>query len=151
MLRLIRPGTHFVQDCFVAALLLVAPFFLPLGTLAWWLSVLGGASLLIYNALTDRPGSLWPAFPEKVHMVFDYAGVAALLVLPWILFEGPDRMYFFSIGVVTFVLAALVDFTPDPRPARPVAPRLLRYAFTQGSALVLVFAVFWARRTLLGA
>ena len=150
LLRIIPPSVHFVQDSLIAAFLLLGPVFIPLGSMAMALSYAGGLSLLLYNGLTDRPGSLWPLFPEHVHMVLDYGGVGALLVLPWIIFAQGDRAYFFGVGIATLVLALLVDFTPDPRSARPFAPRLLRWLGVQMLAFGAVGGVLWTIRAISG-
>ncbi len=143
IVRLIRPSFHFHQDNVLASFLVLGPQFFPLSTLASYLSIAGGVYLFVYNGLTDRPGSLAPVLSESpIHRFLDYSGIVALLVLPWILFSTRmDQMYFFIQGVLTLMLASIVDFTPQPYERPPLGRNALRYAAFLAAAIVVVYGI----------
>jgi hypothetical protein len=141
--RLIKPSLHFVEDSLIAAGLFFAPIFLPLSPLGSALSWAGAAYVGIYNNLTDRPGSLWPLLTEWHHRILDTAGLVANLVVPWFL-SGIDRTFFLTQGVLALLLNLITDFTPDPRPAKPFAPRFVRWLVTTAGASIGIAFLFRA-------
>lgn len=83
---MISVRTHAIIDYIVGALLILAPFLFGFanGGAAMWVSILLGASIIVYSLLTRYQLAAARVIPFKVHLALDAAGGLLLLVSPWL-------------------------------------------------------------------
>ncbi len=116
MTRPISPRVHGILDYATVVIFLNAPMVLgfsatPSAVLYW----LAGLHLLM-TGLTDFPYGVFKVIPFRIHGVLDVLGGIFLLAAPWIFGfadEGAARNFFLALGVVTFVIVGLTDYTPS--------------------------------------
>ncbi|HWL39652.1 MAG TPA: SPW repeat protein [Gemmatimonadaceae bacterium] len=84
----------------------------PAAALYW----LAGIHVLM-TGFTDIPYGMFKMIPFRIHGVIDALVGLFLVVAPWILGFAADaaaRNFFIGLGVLTFVVIALTDYTPQP-------------------------------------
>jgi hypothetical protein len=115
---------HGVLDYATVAAFLNAPMVFGFhGTPAAIVYWLAGLHLLV-TGFTDFPLGLFKMIPFRVHGVIDLLAGIFLLVSPWLFGFASDnaaRNFFIAIGVITFVVVALTDYSqrveiPPPAP-----------------------------------
>ncbi len=107
-MQVITPTLHGALDYIAALALIVIPFILNFDGLSLWLSVAGGAGLIIYSLLTDYALSLAKAIPFNIHIIFDSLAAAVFIAAPFILnFSGLAQIYYVVMGVGVLVVVAL--------------------------------------------
>ena len=112
-IRFISPNVHAILDYVAAFALIVFPLILNLGSesvLAMWLSIGGGAALVIYSLLTDYALDGRKLIPYKYHLVIDLTAAAVFIVAP-ILFEWNllTTAYYFVMGAGVLVVVGFSD------------------------------------------
>ncbi len=116
-MKILNPAVHGILDYIAAGALIVAPFVLGLGEagpVALYLSVVGGAGLIVYSLLTDYPNSVAKLIPFKTHLVLDSLAALVFLVVPFVLgFQGVVRIYYIVMGVGVLIVVALTNTTAD--------------------------------------
>lgn len=84
--QFIAPTLHGVLDYLAAGALIVLPFALGLGSdsaLALWLSVAGGAGLIVYSLLTDYRFVRIKLLSYDLHLVLDLSAAVAFIAAPF--------------------------------------------------------------------
>lgn len=117
MTRPIKPRLHGILDYALVAIFLNAPMVFgftgaPASTLYW----LAGIHLLM-TGITDFPYGMFKVIPFRIHGAIDALGGLFLLAAPWLLgFAGDSaaRNFFLFVGVLSFAVIALTDYTPQP-------------------------------------
>ncbi len=112
---------HGVLDYLAAGGLIVFPFLLGLGTdsaIALWLSVAGGAGLIIYSLLTDYAYGIVKIIPFNLHLILDMSAAVAFIAAPFVLGFGTlaTAYYLAQAGAVTLVVMA-TRRAPRPEPS----------------------------------
>lgn len=103
---------HGLLDYVAAAALIAAPFILGLeahGPVAMWLSVGGGAGLILYSLLTDYGLGVVPVIPFRLHLLLDLGAAVAFIAAIFIFsFTGLAAIYYAVMagGVILVVLAS---------------------------------------------
>jgi len=121
--RPISPRVHGILDYATVVVFLDAPMVLgfsgtPSAVLYW----LAGIHLLM-TGLTRFPYGVFKVISFRVHGVIDVLAGFFLLAAPWIFgfaAEAAARNFFLVLGVFSFVVAALTDYSPTmevPAPA----------------------------------
>jgi hypothetical protein len=113
--RPISPRVHGILDYATVVVFLNAPMVFgfsgtPSAVLYW----LAGIHLLM-TGLTKFPYGVFKVIPFRIHGVIDVLGGVFLLAAPWIFgFASEDgaRNFFLVLGVLSFVIAGLTDYTP---------------------------------------
>ena len=113
-IRFLSPTIHGVLDYLAAVALIVAPFILGFDGLAVWLSVAGGAGLIVYSLLTDYAYSIAPVLSFKTHLALDLAAGSAFVIAPFIFgWTGLVMGYYFVMAAGVFVQVALTNTSPS--------------------------------------
>lgn len=117
MTRPITPRAHGILDYALVAVFLNAPMVMGYSatpaTVLYWLA---GIHVLM-TGLTDFPYGVFKVIPFRIHGALDVLGGVFLLAAPWIFGFASDagpRNFFLVLGAVSFVVAALTDYTPSP-------------------------------------
>ena len=109
--RFLSPTLHGVLDYTAAAGLIVLPFLLNLtadSPIALWLSVGGGAGLILYSLLTDYAFGVVPVFSYDAHLILDLLAAAAFLAAPFIFgFSLFTTGYYFVMAAGVLVVVAV--------------------------------------------
>jgi accessory gene regulator protein AgrB len=117
-LQFLTPTLHGALDYAAAAALIVLPFLLGLGAdspIALWLSVAGGAGLVLYSLLTDYAFGAARVLSYGVHLVLDLLAAAAFLAAPFLFgFAAFTSYYYFVMAGGVIVVVALSE---RPAPA----------------------------------
>ena len=117
MTKPISPRAHGILDYTLVAIFLNAPMVFgfsgaPAATLYW----LAGIHVLM-TGITAFPYGMFKVIPFRIHGVIDALGALFLVVAPWILGFASDagaRNFFLAVGVLSFAVLALTDYTPQP-------------------------------------
>ena len=102
---------HGALDYLAAGGLIAFPFLLGLGSdsvIALWLSVAGGAGLILYSLLTDYAYGLVKVIPFNLHLMLDLSAAVAFIIAPFIFGFGTlaTIYYLAQAGGVTLVVLA---------------------------------------------
>jgi hypothetical protein len=120
-MRFITDKIHGVTDYAAAVALLFAPFllgFTAADAAAKWLSVAGGAALLVYSALTDYSLGVRRIIPFQAHLAVDFAAGAAFLAAPFALgFGAAARAYYLVMGGAVLAVVLLTSPAVAAQPA----------------------------------
>ncbi len=82
----------------------------PASTLYW----LAGIHLLM-TGMTKFPYGMFKVIPFRIHGVIDALAAVFLIGAPWIVGFAADtnaRNFFIGVGLLSFVVIALTDYTP---------------------------------------
>ena len=115
--RFITKSIHtYLIDCFIAIVLMVAPFLLKLGKgtpVAVWLSVATRATTLLLPALTDHPTGLVRVIRYWLHLWVDRAlGVVSITAPSAFHFTGLDAWYYWVLAAAVLLT---MQFSTRPR------------------------------------
>jgi hypothetical protein len=105
-LQFLSPTLHGVLDYLAAGALIVLPFLLGFTGIELWLSVAGGAGLILYSLITDYRFGLSKLISFNLHLVLDLSAGAALFVAPFLLGFGANASLYYpvmAIGVFAVV------------------------------------------------
>ena len=113
-IRFVTKSIHaYLIDYPVAALLMVAPFVLPLGEsgpVARWLSIVTGVAALLLAALTDHNTGVIRIIPYSLHLWVDRAvGVVFLLAPLAFAFTGLDAWYYWGLAVTVLLVTSVLN------------------------------------------
>lgn len=109
-MKFITPTIHGVLDYIAALALIAIPFVLGFNGLCLWLSVTGGAGLIIYSLATDCAFSIAKTIPFNVHIVFDLLAAVAFIVAPFIFgFSGVTQLYYIVMGIGVLAVVAFTS------------------------------------------
>jgi hypothetical protein len=107
---------HGILDYAFVAVFLNAPMVFGFtGQSASALYWLAGIHLLM-TGITDFPYGMFKVIPFRIHGAIDALAGLFLIVAPWVLGFSADaaaRSFFLGLGVLTFVVIALTDYTPQ--------------------------------------
>ena len=110
-MKFLNSTFHGLGDYAAAAVLIIAPFVLNVGAeseVAHWVSVAGGAGLIIYSLLTDYAFSAAKVIPFKMHLVLDAIAGIVFVALPFVLgLDGIVRLYLIVMGVGVLLVVAV--------------------------------------------
>jgi hypothetical protein len=107
-LQFLNPTLHGMLDYLAAGALIALPFLLGFQDIELWLSVAGGAGLILYSLITDYQFGLAKLIPYNMHLVFDVSAGLALLVAPFILgFSAAATLYYPIMAAGVFVVVAV--------------------------------------------
>lgn len=109
-LQFLTPALHGALDYIAAGALIVLPFLLGLQGLELWLSVAGGAALILYSLLTDYRFGVVKLLNFDLHLVLDLSAGVAFLIAPFILgFSLAATIYYpiMALGVMAVVAATM--------------------------------------------
>lgn len=105
-LQFLTPALHGLLDYLAAGTLIVLPFLLGFEGIARWLSVAGGAGLILYSLLTDYRFGVIKLFSFDVHLILDLTAAVAFIAAPFVLrFDVLTSGYYFvmAAGVIAVV------------------------------------------------
>lgn len=106
-MKFITPTIHGALDYIAALTLIALPFILGFKDIALWLSVAGGAGLIVYSLITDYSYSIAKVIPFGIHMTFDLLAAVVFIAAPFVLgFGGIEQIYYIvmGVGVIAVVL-----------------------------------------------
>jgi hypothetical protein len=107
-LQFLNPTFHGILDYLAAGALITLPFLLGFQGIELWLSVAGGAGLILYSLITDYQFGLAKLVPYNMHLVFDVSAGLALLVAPFVLgFGFAPTIYYPVMAIGVFVVVAV--------------------------------------------
>lgn len=107
-LQFLTPTQHGALDYIAAGALIVLPFLLGMQGIELWLSVAGGAGLIIYSLLTDYHFGMVKLLNFDLHLVLDLAAGVAFLLAPFVLAFGMVATIYYlimALGVMAVVVA----------------------------------------------
>lgn len=107
-LRFLSPAWHGALDYIAAAALIVLPFLLGFQGVELWLSVVGGAGLILYSLLTDYRYGVARLLSFDLHLMLDLSAGLLFLIAPWALGFGYVAMIYYSVmglGVIAVIAA----------------------------------------------
>lgn len=111
-LQFLNPTLHGILDYLAAGALIVLPFLLGFDGIELWLSVAGGAGLILYSLITDYQFGLAKLIPYNLHLVCDVSAGLALLIAPFILGFGPAATIYYPIMAIgVFAVVAVSNRT----------------------------------------
>lgn len=124
MNRPITPRAHGIFDYAIVAIFLNAPMVFgfsgaPASTLYW----LAGIHVLV-TGITAFAYGMFKVIPFRIHRVIDLAVGLFLIAGPWLFGFSANagaRNFFLVMGIVSFAVVALTDYTPQPE-VPPRAP-----------------------------
>jgi hypothetical protein len=105
-LQFLSPALHGLLDYIAAGALIALPFILGFQGVELWLSVAGGAGLILYSLLTDYALGVAKLFSFNVHLMFDLAAAVAFIAAPFVLGFGFAATIYYLVmaaGVVAVV------------------------------------------------
>lgn len=112
-IRFLTPTIHSALDYAAAAGLIVLPIILGFDGLALWLSVAGGAGLIVYSLLTDYAFGVASVISFKMHLGLDLAAAAAFIAAPFVFgWTGLVMGYYFVMAAGVIVVVALTNPSP---------------------------------------
>lgn len=107
-LQFLNPTFHGILDYLAAGALIALPFLLGFQGIELWLSIAGGAGLILYSLITDYQFGFAKLVPYNMHLVFDISAGAALLVAPFILgFGFAATIYYPIMAIGVFAVVAV--------------------------------------------
>lgn len=107
-LQFLNPMLHGILDYLAAGALIALPFILGFQAIELWLSVAGGAGLVLYSLMTDYDFGIAKLLPYNVHLVFDVAAGVVLLIAPFALGFGlAATVYYPIMAVGVFAVVAV--------------------------------------------
>ena len=116
-MRFLTPTVHGALDYAAAVGLIAFPFLLGFDGVSLWLSVTGGAGLIIYSLFTDYKFSAASVIPFKKHLLLDLAAAAVFIAAPFVFgWTGFVMGYYFVMAAG--VIAVVVLTNPDPESVR---------------------------------
>ena len=106
--QFLPPTVHGALDYLAASALIVMPVILGLTGVAFWMSVAGGAGLVLYSLLTDYRFGIVRVLSFDLHLALDLAAGAAFIVAPFALaFDAFTSIYYFVMGAGVIAVVAL--------------------------------------------
>lgn len=109
-LQFITPNLHGALDFAAALGLIVFPFLLGLQGLALWMSVAGGAGLILYSLLTDYALGPIKLISFDVHLLLDLSAAVAFLAAPAVFgFTGIVAAYYYVMGAGVVAVVGLSE------------------------------------------
>jgi hypothetical protein len=105
-LQFLSPTLHGVLDYLAAGALIALPFILGFQGIELWLSVAGGAGLILYSLLTDYTFGVAKLFSFNMHLVLDLAAAVAFIAAPFVFgFSFLAAIYYpvMAAGVIAVV------------------------------------------------
>lgn len=118
MHTLLNARTHGILDYVTVAVFALAPSLLGLDGLAATLSYVLAAVHLTMTLVTAFPLGAVALVPFRLHGTVELAVGVALIVLAFVLFDGPARAFFLAMGVVILAVWAATDYAGAPVAAR---------------------------------
>lgn len=113
-LQFLSPALHGVLDYLAAGALIVLPFLLGFAGIELWLSVAGGAGLILYSLLTDYRFGLVGVLSFNLHLVLDLTAGVALFAAPFLLgFGAVATLYYPVMAVGVFVVVTFSNRMPS--------------------------------------
>lgn len=117
MTKPISPRVHGILDYAFVAIFLNGPMVFgfngaPASALYW----LAGIHLLM-TGITAIPYGMFKVIPFRIHGAIDVAVGLFLIAAPWLLgfsATADARNFFLVIGILSFIVVALTDYTPQP-------------------------------------
>ena len=109
-LQFLRPALYGTLDYIAAGALTVLPAVLGLQGTELWLSVAGGAGLILYSLLTDYRFGVVKLLDFDLHLLLDLAAGLAFLIAPFVLgFSAVATVYYpiMALGVMAVVAATM--------------------------------------------
>jgi len=110
-MRFITKNIHAYLDYPVALALISLPFVFELGSsnpLAFYLSVVTGATALLLTILTDHQTGLIKVVSYKAHLIVDFLVGLTFVTLPFVLgFSGIDLIYYLLNGAAVLIVVGL--------------------------------------------
>lgn len=104
--QFLNPTLHGMLDYLAAGALIVLPMLLGLTGIAFWLSVAGGAGLILYSLLTDYRFGVVKLLSFDLHLLLDLTAAVAFIAAPFVLgFDLFTSAYYFVMagGVIAVV------------------------------------------------
>lgn len=112
-LQFLSPALHGALDYLAASALIVLPFLLSFTGIELWLSVAGGAGLILYSLITDYQFGLAKLLPFNLHLVLDLSAGAALFVAPFLLdFGAIASIYYPVMALGVFAVVTVSNRIP---------------------------------------
>lgn len=114
-LQFLNPTLHGVLDYLAAGALIVLPFLLGFDGIERWLSVAGGAGLILYSLITDYTFGLVKLVPFDLHLLLDLMAGGAFIAAPFALGFGMAATIYYPVmaaGVVAVVAFSARDRIP---------------------------------------
>ena len=108
-LQFLTPSLHGMLDYLAAGALIVLPFLLGLDGIELWLSVAGGAGLILYSLLTDYRFGVVKLLSFDVHLLLDLAAAVAFIAAPFVLGFGYLAAIYYPVMAAGVI--AVVAFT----------------------------------------
>lgn len=106
-LQFLTPALHGALDYIAAGALIVLPVILGLQGIELWLSVAGGAGLILYSLLTDYRFGMVKLLNFDLHLLLDLAAGVAFLIAPFVLAFGMVAAIYYPVmglGVIAVVV-----------------------------------------------
>ncbi len=114
-LQFLNPTLHGVLDYLAAGALMVLPFLLGFDGIERWLSVAGGAGLILYSLATDYTFGVIKLVPFDTHLLLDLTAAGAFVAAPFALGFGMAATIYYPVmaaGVIVVVLCSARDRLP---------------------------------------
>lgn len=108
-LQFLTPTLHGMLDYLAAGALIVLPFLLGFQGFELWLSVAGGAGLILYSLITDYRFGVVKLLSFDVHLLLDLAAAVAFIVAPFALGFGFLAAIYYPVMAAGVI--AVVAFT----------------------------------------
>ncbi len=112
-MQFLSPALHGALDYLAAGALIALPFILGFSGLERWLSVAGGAGLILYSLLTDYRFGLVRLFSFNAHLLLDLTAAVAFIAAPFVFGFGFAASIYYPVmaaGVIAVVtLSARTD------------------------------------------
>ena len=106
-MKFINPSMHGALDYIAALALIAIPFLLGFEGLALWLSVAGGAGLIVYSLITDYALSVAKVLPFNLHIIFDSLAAVTFIAAPFVFgFTGIVQIYYIVMGLGVVAVVA---------------------------------------------
>jgi hypothetical protein len=109
-LQFLTPALHGALDYIAAGALILLPVILGLQGLELWLSVAGGAGLILYSLLTDYRFGVVKLLSFDLHLLFDLAAGVVFLIAPFALGFSPVATIYYpvmALGVMAVVATTM--------------------------------------------
>lgn len=120
-MRFVTKTLHAYLDYPVAALLMILPFLLQLGSshlMAKWLSVVTGVAALVLTIFTDHKLGIVRVLPYSFHLAVDFLVGVAFVVAPFAWgFNGLDALFYWVNAAAVLTVVSLHKPEGSPQPA----------------------------------
>ncbi|MFM9852227.1 MAG: hypothetical protein ACKVOJ_05400 [Sphingomonadaceae bacterium] len=105
-LQFLSPALHGALDYLAAGALIALPVLLGFSGLEFWLSVAGGAGLILYSFLTDYRFGLVKLVSFNAHLLLDLSAAVAFIAAPFVFGFGYAASIYYpvmALGVIAVV------------------------------------------------